>query len=165
MKRYWLDQRGQTTGPFAERVLMEMWDHGQIDATAQVCEEGMEDWMPARFVVGEIEMARERGAQVVVHTQKGAENRQKEARKLYRKKARSRAVAFLLDFMVPGLGHAYCGELITGVGMFILAVGGAVLVIAAGVPVLLGTISLLSGLTGLVQAGRRNRQLADELDL
>lgn len=60
MKRYWLSQRGQTTGPFAGRVLLEMWEHGSIDAQAQVCEEGTEDWMQARFVVNELEQQRER---------------------------------------------------------------------------------------------------------
>lgn len=54
MDRYWLAQDGQTTGPFSEKVLVEMWDHGKMQRDAQVCLEGTEDWIDGPFLVSAI---------------------------------------------------------------------------------------------------------------
>lgn len=166
MNRYWLAQNGETTGPFAEEVLLSMWQHGKMQREAQVCQEGTEDWLDGRFVINELELAKESAAKAVQVNLVRTEQRQKEARRVLREKSKSQVGAFFLSWIFPGLGHFYCGYAGQAVLLMLLAV--ALLFIdftIVGGLFFFPFAVLLSCLAAVSAAKRRNQQLEDELGL
>lgn len=55
MMTYFVSDKGEVRGPFAESQLLQMWNSGHITVEAQVCEQGSQDWFPASMLMKQIE--------------------------------------------------------------------------------------------------------------
>lgn len=70
MSMYYLHRAGETTGPFAEGRLRQMWTAGEIGPDDLVCAHGTEDWIPASIAVPEEMPAAPRKIEVPVGKKK-----------------------------------------------------------------------------------------------
>lgn len=162
MNRYWLSRMdgAAAEGPFGETLLQAMWERGEIQAGQQLCLEHTEDWRPADEVLSEM-MELQRAETRRGQAQQRMELFRTEAQARLAKERKSAAVAFLVSFVLPGMGHGYCGRW----GMAALfAVTSIALSLTAG-PVIWLAVGLLSGAAGIAAVGRYNRELATRLGL
>lgn len=131
-----------------------------------MCAEGTEEWLDAKFLINEMEIAKEQRLQIAQASQARQEQHRVYAQRRLRRESKSRLAAFVLSWLFPGLGHAYCGNWGEALLFMLLCFGALWLDLAvAGVLIISPLAVILTALASASSARRRNLQLEEELGL
>jgi hypothetical protein len=124
MVTYWLSRNGGAAeGPFTQAQILRMWAAGQITVSDQVCEQGLDDWLPASMIAEEAEDKQRRAAA----EERRREMMRQQAQGDYERRKKSTGVAVFLSFLLPGLGYAFAHAWLGAFVAFFLTLGAAVL--------------------------------------
>jgi hypothetical protein len=159
MNTYWLSRNGSSAeGLFAEEQLLEMWRTGSVTARDQVCLDGSDDWeaMPS-FVAGI------QSFQASMAPKRREPNSESTHNRGPQKNAGTVAV---LNFLLPGVGHIYAGEVGAGALVFLLTgafsawgfsayAQGMNGILPLGMAILLWLVALTDSSTAVKRAARR----------
>lgn len=121
-KSYYVSYQGNVAGPYSAGTVVRRWKAGEFDTEAQICEQGIEEWMVLRYLIDELKHE----AGMVTTPPPPIPQIQY----VIQKPAYSALLAFLLSLIMPGLGQLYVGRFKEGIfwlgGMSVLIVGSIV---------------------------------------
>jgi hypothetical protein len=154
---YFIAENGQVRGPFAESQIMNMWNSAGVQADAQLCEKGREDWQLLSVFVEEKEQKIRSGD---VSENASVERRAK-ALIQYDIRKKSEVVGIILSLFIPWWGVFYAGERVVAV----MAAATAIVALVFGAWPVTVFFCILGVVTVPGAVSRANRWLAEDLGI
>lgn len=110
MNTYFVAENGEVRGPYTQRQIVVMWGNGGLQADAQICEQGTEDWLPAMMMIEEWEQPKREKEKA----DKSSHERLLRNRGQYEREKKSAVVALILSLVLPFGGSVYSGQIVAG---------------------------------------------------